>query len=884
MLSKRFSHIFYSRKVFFLVIFTHTDCLPVLESSHKSVDKKANTSPEQSLKKLLSPKDEFILAMTDPQEFEHAILIRKLNSLIPGLNAFDIDLPEKDPNIYRPMPLMQHTYESIRQAFGLIHSFGAEEYRSEDAKSNAMLWINTALLFHDLGETAIIKGINLPIWYDIAVEWSKNKDRNALILKETYPFFEMDTAEARNYLEHLMHPEISEALAKHFLAPMGFAPRDINIVGFLIRNHSVLIEKATYGRTKDGRTLHGDLYEDIDSLEKETGIPKNDLLKMLQVLQLADANAVRPGMAQVSQVTLMRFWMAYDYMMFVLLVRNSPARHEAFMNYRKTFSLIRREKPFGTPFEELFNELLCRIEKEEGRLNEDEKKILEQHLEYYEKFRIIKEDHIYINDQFNQLLNLVEAASAKKLSATDKALLLTAYKVAYRSHDGHSRRQLKTVPVGDVRRKFIEHPIRVAKIMVEVFGITDPIVLATLLLHDVLEDTDTSMDDIKAAFHKYDDRGRILKALEILTRPEVEGIKKQPQLTQEIDYLRYVAGTMTAGDKILPDMELFEWLRIYVPLSKAADKIQNRRTLMGRRPKGRIEEICRNRNALVMFMEASGLTPEHKLEILDEFNKSLLEIFNLSDLEAPENRERFLALLNAFLKDTIPDKSGRRLLSADAKQRLDAFAQKSYAMLDSAMRDPARDVRVNLLLFEKRLLPGFLKEMQLDENETASVLDEFNLFLFNVSEVAWLQGKHHLIEFQDVIRWYRKKISSGDWTPTLPGIIEDMVRYSQGDKDIPQPIFQTEERADISSLLPDTLSPDPPNAIYARDDKQKREFVAGLLPRVAMLPLKHIYWLEDDAVQCIERKRVEDQIGGITVTRQSDNRMVIRVQPQLIRG
>ena len=145
---------------------------------------------------------------------------------------------------------------------------------------------------------------------------------------------------------------------------------------------------------------------------------------------------------------------------------------------------------------------LCRIEKEEAveRIDEDEKKILEQHLEYYEKFRIIKEDHIYINDQFNQLLNLVEAASGKKLSAKDKALLLTAYKVAYRSHDGHSRRQLKTVPVGDVRRKFIEHPIRVAKIMVEVFGVTDPIVLATLLLHDVLEDTDTSMDDIKAAF------------------------------------------------------------------------------------------------------------------------------------------------------------------------------------------------------------------------------------------------------------------------------------------------------------------------------------------------------------------------------------------------
>ena len=140
---------------------------------------------------------------------------------------------------------------------------------------------------------------------------------------------------------------------------------------------------------------------------------------------------------------------------------------------------------------------------------------------------------------------------------------------------------------------------------------------------------------LKRHSDKYDDKGRILKALEILTRPEVEGIKNQPQLLQEIDYLRYVAGTMTAGDKILPDLEFFEWLRIIVPLSKASDKIQNRRTLMGRRPKGRIEEICRNGNALVMFMEASSLTPEQKLKILDEFNKSLLEIFNLFDLEEP---------------------------------------------------------------------------------------------------------------------------------------------------------------------------------------------------------------------------------------------------------
>ncbi len=843
------------------------------------IPRKPEAYLKQFFQKHLSPKDEFARIMTDALTFKRAVLTRRLNTLIPGLAGFEATLPKKDPNIYRPMPLMEHTYESIRHAFGWIESFGAGEYQSNAAQSNALLWINTALLFHDLGETAIIKGTHLPVWYDLAVEWSKNKERNALILKETYPFFEMDTPEAKNYLGHLMHPEISALLANDFLSRLGWERRQILIVQFLIRNQSILIEKATYGRTKDGRNLHEDFYEDIDSIEKETGIPKDDLLKMLQVLQFADANAVRPGMAQIPQVTLMRVWMAYDYMMFILIVRSSPARYKAFMDYRNAFIRIRREKPFGTPFEELFQELIRRIEKEDGDekggMKESEKKILEQHLEYYEKFRIIKEDHIHSNDQFNQLLRLIESASRKKLPRKDKALLLTAYKVAYRSHDGQSRKQIKTVPVGDVRRKYIEHPIRVAKIMVEVFGVTDPVVLAMLLLHDVLEDTDTSIDDIDAAFGKYDGTERIRKALEILTRPEAESDKTKPYLLQEIDYLRYVAGTLTAGNKILPDLELFEWLRIVVPLAKASDKIQNRRTLMGRKPKGRIEEICRNGNTLLMFMEASSLTQQQKLKLLDEFNKSLLEIFNLIDLGNRENEKRFFELLNVFFKETIPQNSSSRFLSNESRQRLDAFAGDTMTLLAKALQDPTKDIRVNLIQFEKQSLPEFLKEMQLDENERAAIMDAFSMFLLDVSEVAWLKGKQNILRFQGVIRRYREKLSKGDWKPELPEIIEDLVRYSQADKNIPPPLFQSDGTSHLFG--PRMKAPFIKSAhdMLLRRNKKKRKFVAEILPRVAMLPLKHIYWLENDEVKSVDRESVEDHIGGITVIKRPDGRICL---------
>ena len=850
--------------------------------SDNALIEKTRAYLKQSLQKPLPPKDEFARIMTDSQAFKSAVLTKRLYKLIPGLNEFGSNLAEKDPNIYRPMPLMQHTFESIRHSFELIDGFGTGEYQNRETKNNARLWINTALLFHDLGETALIKGTRLSLWYDRAVEWNQNRERNALILKETYPFFEIDAPEARNYIDHLIHPEISALLANEFLEGFGWNSREISIVKFLIRNQSILIEKATYGRTKDGRTLHGDFYEDIDAIETETGISKDDLLKMLQVVQLADANAVRPGMAQIPKVTLMRVWMAYDYMMFVLIVRSSDARYKAFMNYRDLFSRIRREKPFGTPFEELFIELLRRIEKDadgnDDGMDESEKKILEQHLEYYEKFRIIKEDHIHSNAQFNELLHLIESASGKRLSAKDKALLLTAYKVAYRSHDGYSRRQLKTVPVGDIRRKFIEHPIRVAKIMVEVFGIADPIVLATLLLHDVLEDTDTSMDDIQAAFGKYDTEGRIPKALEILTHPEIEGMKTQPQLFQEIDYLKYVAGTLTAGDKIFSNLESFRWLRSIVALAKASDKIQNRRTLMGRKPKGRIEEICRNGNTLLMFMEASTLTSQQKLRFLDEFNKNLLEIFNLVDLDVEENERKFIELLNEFLKNTILKRSGSSFLSERSKRGLNEFADSTIKLFAQTLKDPTKDIRVKLIQFEKQSLPEFLREMQLDESQKAAIMDEFSLFLFNVSEVAWLKGKQNIIRFQGVIRLYREKIAGGHWEPALPGIIEDMARYSLGDKSVAPPLFQSGAKSDSAGRLSQAPFFNSVRDLYMRHSKKKREFVAGILPRVAMLPLDRIYYLEDDEVKSVKRKSVQDHLGDITVDRQPDGRLVIGIQ------
>lgn len=806
----------------------------------------------------MSDQQLFARIMQDPEAFEHAVSIRKLHALLPELNAFEENPQEKDPNIYRPTPVMRHMLESIRQTFDWVRSFSAEEYQDEESRRCALLWINTALLFHDQGEVAILKGTSLPLWYHFSVEWTKKRKKS--ILRETYPFFGIDTPEGRSYINHLKHPEISAVLSAVALSRLGWDSRSIKIVQFLIRNHSVLIEQATYGRIKDGRILYKDLHGDISTVHEETGIAREDLLKMLQVVQMMDAKAIKPGMAEIPQETMMRVWMAYSYMHIVLMANGSGRRFNVFNNCRKLFRQVRKEMPFGTPFSESFKELLRRSELAGDSLDEEDRRLLEEELEYFERFEIIREDHIHINNQFNRLLHLIERKSGRELSSTDKAVLLQAYKIAYRSHDGQFRRAFKVIPTGDTRRKYIEHPIRVAKIMIDSFGVTDPLILATALFHDVLEDTEINVADILAAFKNEDAKGHIISAIKILTKPESRKSLKS-KLHKDLEYFAYIARVLTAGDRVLDDRELFAWLRFVLPRAKAADKIHNRRSLKARKPEGRIKEICRNGNTLVMFMESSSLTPEEKIELLAEFDKSFFEIFGILDFETEENAKTFYTSLSAF-RQYIGEKF-RGLEKQDAIKQFDS----KLLALGQSLKSPGA-ILEKLKEIDAEL-PHLCSGMGMDDRRTSAIIDEFTLFLFNISEVNWIadDGRRKIIRFQAVVREYKEKLKTADWQPETARIIEALVRYAQGPDSAPAPVIRYGMLPDFFELL----SRIPILHRCYRDllALKKRELVARLLPRVAMLPLSHIYWLEGNEIKSVDRASVENEIGGLSVTSQS---------------
>ncbi|MEM6346049.1 MAG: RelA/SpoT family protein [Bacteroidota bacterium] len=138
----------------------------------------------------------------------------------------------------------------------------------------------------------------------------------------------------------------------------------------------------------------------------------------------------------------------------------------------------------------------------------------------------------------------------KDIERSDKAVVRRAFEYARDAHEGVKRKS---------GEPYILHPLAVAKIIVNEMGLEDPIALACALLHDVVEDTPTELEDIKREFGK--------KAMEI-----IDGLTKIPRSTtfdelnsQQAENFRKIL--LTISDDIR------------VVLIKLADRLHNMRTL-----------------------------------------------------------------------------------------------------------------------------------------------------------------------------------------------------------------------------------------------------------------------------------------------------------------
>jgi guanosine-3',5'-bis(diphosphate) 3'-pyrophosphohydrolase len=76
---------------------------------------------------------------------------------------------------------------------------------------------------------------------------------------------------------------------------------------------------------------------------------------------------------------------------------------------------------------------------------------------------------------------------------SEQSFLLRALDFAARKHRDQRRKGSEAPP-------YINHPIAVARVLAEVGGVTDAITLAGALLHDTVEDTETTPGEIEAEF------------------------------------------------------------------------------------------------------------------------------------------------------------------------------------------------------------------------------------------------------------------------------------------------------------------------------------------------------------------------------------------------
>lgn len=90
-------------------------------------------------------------------------------------------------------------------------------------------------------------------------------------------------------------------------------------------------------------------------------------------------------------------------------------------------------------------------------------------------------------------------------ATTDIALILKAAAFAAHKHRDQRRKDAGATP-------YINHPLALASLLADEAGITDPTVLAAALLHDTIEDTETTAAASEVSLSAWDDA----------TKPSVE--------------------------------------------------------------------------------------------------------------------------------------------------------------------------------------------------------------------------------------------------------------------------------------------------------------------------------------------------------------------------
>jgi guanosine-3',5'-bis(diphosphate) 3'-pyrophosphohydrolase len=147
--------------------------------------------------------------------------------------------------------------------------------------------------------------------------------------------------------------------------------------------------------------------------------------------------------------------------------------------------------------------------------------------------------------------------------------ILQALEFAAHKHRDQRRKDAQASP-------YINHPIALANVLVREGGVTDPVVIAAALLHDTLEDTQTTSAELRETFgdriagivEEVTDDQRLLKAerkrLQIEHAAHISREAKLVKLADKICNVRDVAVQPPAKWDLARRREYFDWAKAVV--------------------------------------------------------------------------------------------------------------------------------------------------------------------------------------------------------------------------------------------------------------------------------------------------------------------------------
>jgi guanosine-3',5'-bis(diphosphate) 3'-pyrophosphohydrolase len=156
-----------------------------------------------------------------------------------------------------------------------------------------------------------------------------------------------------------------------------------------------------------------------------------------------------------------------------------------------------------------------------------------------------------------------------ELAASDLGIVLEALAFAAHKHRDQRRKDAAASP-------YINHPIALANVLVQEGAVSEPEVIAAALLHDTVEDTQTTPAELRAAFGERvaqvveevtDDKSlpkAERKRLQIENAARISREAKLVKLADKICNLRDMADHAPASWDLVRRREYFDWAKAVI--------------------------------------------------------------------------------------------------------------------------------------------------------------------------------------------------------------------------------------------------------------------------------------------------------------------------------